>query len=188
MRQHPAPVRAFELVITKLHGGGSTRRITASSPDTEDDDVDVTCVSFAPGHNVHPIQANRGLRTPSDAYTIVAVEPDHVVVRDVDGTTETWWMHDTTAAAAALLLEEEPAIHRHAYRLARIGDTLLSPSFDGPAEPCLRPTPAEPVSEEPSAPTAPVESAKAPADETARKRPGIDLRRAARLPDEEGSK
>src|SRR5690606_27393859 len=73
MRQHPAPVRAFELVITKLHGGGSTRRITANSPDTEDDDVDVTCVSFAPGHNVHPIQANRGLRTPSDAYTIVAV-------------------------------------------------------------------------------------------------------------------
>lgn len=179
MRQHPAPVRAFELVITKLHGGGSTRRITANSPDTEDDDVDVTCVSFAPRHNVHPIQANRGLRTPSDAYTIVAVEPDHVVVRDVDGTTETWWMHDTTAAAAALLLEEEPAIHRHAYRLARIGDTLLSPSFDGPAEP---------VSEEPSAPTAPVESAKAPADETARKRPGIDLRRAALLPDEEGSK
>lgn len=142
MATHASPVPEGTPVIVSLVAGHAGRWIDPHDPAVAaaDDGVPsrVRCSLYKRGHCVHVIQATNGMRTPSTAYILLAVDGDELVVADDDGITARWWVHDTDVARAALLLEEAPVIHLHGLGLARIGSTLFCPHTDPslPVEPC----------------------------------------------------
>jgi hypothetical protein len=146
---HAAPVPEGTPVIVDLADGHAGRWIDANDPAgaAVDDRVSsrVPCSLYKPGHRVHMIQANNGMRTPSTTYALLAVDGNELVVADDDGLTARWWVHDTYFARVALLRDERPVIHLHGLGLARIGSTLFYPHRDPslPAEPCAWNSPSD---------------------------------------------
>lgn len=130
MVTHPSPVSQGTAVVVSMAGGRISRWLDPNDPagGTGWDDAPPRrpCSSYRPGHCVHLIQANRGLRTPSRAFVLLEVDGDELVVA-ADGSVMRWWVHDAEFARAALLLDVRPVIDLHGYGLARLGSALFYP-------------------------------------------------------------
>lgn len=90
----------------------------------------VRCVLFWPGHNVHWIQARKGLATPAGPRLLLAVDGQWADLRDGTGALLRWRFHDTTTLSALLLLEGPATVYLHDHGLLRVGRSLLYPCLD----------------------------------------------------------
>jgi hypothetical protein len=83
------------------------------------------CGLYRPGHNVHQIQANRSLgddENPPERGRLLHVEPDGLVVIEVDGDERLLWNHDPQRLEQVVTANHNLILHQPRWRMLRSPD------------------------------------------------------------------